>query len=377
MGRFLRSAARVLSVTYVCGLVTEAAFADQLTLQSAAIAVTPPGALQDAEEISESDSPNHGLGLTFIWRNHRLFEQVYSNRSDLLADGDPGGRFLKISELRWASRYPALVVDFDQLSDTGAKNDRFRAWIGTQAFGATEPMVDLDWVAYGEGQSLTYPNYDDEEGYTFLTLSPDTRLDWAAGIDIQNRSFVGVGKPNTQMQLVGGAGLSFEAHNWTARGAEGFYSYDDYFDTLVFAPDTQVAVRLQHWMASPYSTVGVAFQTERFRVETNTRAGLAMSFLYDDHVLRDLAIQSVGLGWIAGIDGTVEAVLSEQLNLVVSGDLRRAASYGLWRRNIWDVGSDEYPDGFTADWVRGWRETSVVDTKSIDWSVRFGLSYQF
>jgi len=377
MGRFLRSAARVLSVTYVCALVTEAAFADPLRLRSAVLAVTPPGALQAAEEISESDPPNHGLGLKLKWRNHRLFEQVYSNRSDLLVDGHPGGEFLKISELRWASRYPALVVDFDQLSDTGAKSDRLRAWIGTQAFGSSEPMVDLDWTSYGEGQTLTDPNYNDDEGYTFLTLSPDTRLDWAGGIDIQNRSFVSVGSPSAQVRLFGGSGLSVEAHNWTARGAEGFYSVDDYFDTPVFVPDTQETVRLQHWLASPYSTVGVAFQTQRFRVAANSRVGLNASFLHDDHVLRDLAIRSVGLGWMAGIDGSVEAVLSDQLDLIVSGDLSRAASYGLWRRNIWDVGSEEYPDGLTADWLRGWQETSVIDTKSIDWSIEFGLTYRF
>ena len=193
MGRFLRSAARVLSVTYVCGLVTEAAFADPLRLQSAVIGVTPPGALQAAEQISKSDPPNHGLGLKLKWRNHRLFEQVFSNRSDLVADANSSGQLLKISELRWASSYPAVVIDLDQLSDSGGHTNGVRLWLGSEAFGSSDPMVALDWVAYGEAQNLTYPNYNNDEGYTFLTLSPDTRLDWAGGIDIQNRSFVSVG----------------------------------------------------------------------------------------------------------------------------------------------------------------------------------------
>ena len=313
------------------------------------------------------------------WRGTRLVDQVFANDVLRPETGESNPEAHRISQLTWAAEFPAVAIDVLDPSTNLTGGAGLEFWIGGSplGLGTSQAMEDLDWLVYGTDNDLQYPDYSDAQGYSFRTLSPNTSLDWAGGLNFHTQSSANPRAQSPRRHLRTGLGLQLNAQQWTARGAKGAYSDMELFDTPVDLPNDTLAVRLGYGSLSPYFSAGFLWQQGPIRLDIDTRAGLAATFTGDRHEQRDLDIQSLGVGWHLGIETRVAVALNDQADFHLGGEFQRTTSYGLWRRNHWHIGSSEYPAGRTVQWLRWLPNSSHIDTHAHDWSISMGLSFKF
>lgn len=340
--------------------------------QSNTLAIVPD------RPIGREESAN----IDLQWRGLRLVDQVFANDTSRTEAGNPGGQAHRISQLTWDATFPAVAIDILDLTTdvaNGTDHNGIAFWIGGSGLGLgnSKPMEDLDWLTYGPSADMRYPDYGEEDGYSFRTLSPNTSLDWAGGLDLHRHSTVNPGARGSWPRILSGVGLQMDAQQWSARGAEGAYSDVSLFDTPVDLPNDILAVTLAHWSLAPYVSVGGIWQQGPATFDIESRAGLATTFTHDQHGQRDLDIQAFGMGWHAGLESRASFVLGDQADIYLAGEVQRTSSYGLWRRNHWQTGSAEHPTGETVQWLRWQTSSSHIDTHVTQWSFSTGVSLKF
>ena len=355
-----------------------------LTPGAAIIVKLPPSANnpQASALVLRSDrqpTRQESANIDLQWRGTRLVDQVFANDVLRTETGNPNQKAYRISQLTWAAEYPSIAIDLLDPYTNPAEQTGLEFWIGGSPLGLgnSQAMEDLDWLAFGAQGDVQYPNYSDAQGYSFRTLSPNTSLDWAGGLNFHTRGSANLGVQRPRRHLRTGLGLQLVAQQWTARGAQGAYSDLELFDTPVDWPNDTLAVRLGYGSMSPYFSAGFMWQQGPIGLDVDAQAGLAATFTGDRHEQRDLDIQSLGVGWHLGLETRAAIALNDQADFHIGGEFQRSTSYGLWRRNHWHLGSSEYPAGKTVQWLRWSPNSSHIDTHAHDWSVSMGLSFKF